>query len=131
MSPLIYTVDANALELFSRADSRLRTLDRALGPSEAVLAEKVRVLFTFRIVIWARVESTFSTACDCLVLVKWTVGQIYDKALLVLERGDVLTGGNGRIGFRSTVSTVKAAKGIASAFTKSGETVLVRAPRAP
>lgn len=41
MSPLIYTVDANAFELFSRADGRLRTLDRMLTPSELVLADKV------------------------------------------------------------------------------------------
>eukprot|EP00904_Undaria_pinnatifida_P013142 jgi/Undpi1/8959/HiC_scaffold_26.g11420.m1 len=42
MSPLIYTVDANAFELFSRADGRLRALDRMLTPAEVVLAEKVR-----------------------------------------------------------------------------------------
>ncbi|CAM9159702.1 unnamed protein product [Scytosiphon promiscuus] len=42
MSPLIYTVDANAFELFSRADGRLRTLDRMLAPEEILLADKVR-----------------------------------------------------------------------------------------
>lgn len=41
MSPLIYTVDANAFELFSRADSRLRALDRMLAPAEVALADKV------------------------------------------------------------------------------------------
>lgn len=43
MAPLIYTVDANAVEVFSRADSRLRALDRMLAPAEVVLADKVRV----------------------------------------------------------------------------------------
>lgn len=43
MSPLIYTVDANAFELFSRADGRLRVLDRMLSPSEMTLANKVSV----------------------------------------------------------------------------------------
>lgn len=42
MSPLIYTVDANAHELFSRADGRLHALDRMLSPSDALVAEKVR-----------------------------------------------------------------------------------------
>ena len=42
MSPLIYTVDANAFELFSRADGRLRALDRMLSPAEVALADKVR-----------------------------------------------------------------------------------------
>lgn len=41
MSPLIYTVDANAFELFSRADGRLRVLDRMLSPSEMALAIEV------------------------------------------------------------------------------------------
>lgn len=41
MSPLIYTVDANAFELFSRADGRLRALDRMFDPAEVVLADKV------------------------------------------------------------------------------------------
>lgn len=42
MSPLIYTVDANAFELFSKADGRLRALDRMLVPGEVVLADKVQ-----------------------------------------------------------------------------------------
>ncbi|CAM9114557.1 unnamed protein product [Hapterophycus canaliculatus] len=42
MSPLIYTVDANAFELFSRADGRLRAVDRMLAPEEILLADKVR-----------------------------------------------------------------------------------------
>lgn len=42
MSPLIYSVDANAFELFYRADSRLRTLDRMLDPAELSIADKVR-----------------------------------------------------------------------------------------
>lgn len=41
MSPLIYTVDANAFELFSRADGRLRALDRMFTPAEVALADKV------------------------------------------------------------------------------------------
>lgn len=44
MSPLIYTVDANAFELFSRADGRLRALDRMLAPEEVVLADKVHFI---------------------------------------------------------------------------------------
>lgn len=48
MSPLIYTVDANAFELFSRADGRLRALDRMLTPAEVVLAEKVRIEMRFQ-----------------------------------------------------------------------------------
>ncbi|CBN78137.1 conserved unknown protein [Ectocarpus siliculosus] len=42
MSPLIYTVDANAFELFSRADGRLRALDRMFTPAEVALADKAR-----------------------------------------------------------------------------------------
>eukprot|EP00752_Nemacystus_decipiens_P011182 g9936.t1 len=42
MSPLIYTVDANAFDLFSRADARLRALDRMLAPAEVALADEVR-----------------------------------------------------------------------------------------
>ncbi|CAM9955122.1 unnamed protein product [Ectocarpus fasciculatus] len=42
MSPLIYTVDANAFELFSRADGRLRALDRMFTPPEVALADKTR-----------------------------------------------------------------------------------------
>lgn len=46
MSPLIYTVDANAFELFSKADARLRALDRMLAPAEVALADKVILLFS-------------------------------------------------------------------------------------
>lgn len=42
MAPLIYTVDASTFEIFSRADGRLRTLDRMLTPAEVILADKVR-----------------------------------------------------------------------------------------
>lgn len=36
---------------------------------------------------------------DCLVFVKWTVGEIHGQALLVLKGGEVLAGGHGRIGY--------------------------------
>lgn len=48
MAPLIYTVDANAFELFSRADGRLRALDRMLAPAEVVLADKVHKFEEFQ-----------------------------------------------------------------------------------
>lgn len=47
MSPLIYTVDANAFEQFARADSRLRAVDRMLDPAGIMLAEKVNIRARF------------------------------------------------------------------------------------
>lgn len=44
MAPLIYTVDANSVELFSRADGRLQLLDRMLDPEGISLVEKVSYL---------------------------------------------------------------------------------------
>ncbi|CAM9670373.1 unnamed protein product, partial [Discosporangium mesarthrocarpum] len=44
MAPLIYTVDAGAVDLFTRPQGRLRMLDRALTPSELWLQEEVRTL---------------------------------------------------------------------------------------
>lgn len=44
MAPLVYTVEANGVELFSRADGRLRLLDRMLDPVGTALVEKVSYL---------------------------------------------------------------------------------------